>query len=376
METALCLPTQGWDQRGIDEPETEIVTKGPREGFVETLYTNRSMLRRKIRNPNLVFESLDLGTQTNTEINIVYIDGIANEEILKELKKRLSKIDLDAILDDGYIEELIRDERYCAFNTVGYTERPDVVAGKILEGRVAVMCDGSPVALTVPYLFVENLQSNEDYYSGFVMASINRIVRLVAFFLTIATPGLYIAIATNHHELIPPKLLFSVVAARKGVPFPTIIEILGMILVFELLRESGLRLPKGLGQTISIVGALVLGQAAVEAKFVSAPVVIVIGITAITSFIFYRINAVLILSRVALSLLGAAFGLYGLTLGLILLFMHMYSLRSFGIPYMRYLGSTKQQEVKDALFRNPWWHMNYRPKAFSENNPIRENRGD
>lgn len=371
---ALLLPSQGWDQRGIIEPEAEIITKGPREGFVETLKTNRSMIRRKLQNPNLKFEDLTLGQESSTAVNLVYIDSIVNEDILEELKRRLSKIDIDAVLDATYIEELIRDEQLSPFNTIGYTERPDVVAAKILEGRIAVMIDGTPVALTVPFLFLENLQANEDYYTNYFAASINRLIRYLSFLLTVFVPGLYVALVTNHHEIIPQKLLFSLIAARSGVPFPTIIEVLAMIVVFELLRESGLRLPKGLGQTVSIVGALVLGQAAVEAKIISAPVIIVIAITAITSFIFYQINGAVVISRLIITLLGAMFGLYGVTLGLIAIFIHMYTLQSFGIPYMSYISSLKGQELKDASIRAPWWYMQFRPKLISGRNYIRKGR--
>lgn len=374
MDVSLCMPLQSWKERGITEPTSEIITRGPREGFVETLKTNRSLLRRKIKNPNLVFEALEMGKQTNSAINIAYIEDIVNEDILAELKRRLQKIDIDAILDTGYIEELIRDEQFSPFNTVGYTERPDVVAAKLLEGRIAILCDGSPVALTVPNLFIEMLQINEDYYSNYFLASINRILRSIAFLLTVFVPGLYVALMTNHLEIIPPKLLFSLIAAKSGTPFPTVIEILVMIVIFELLRESGLRLPRGLGQTVSIVGALVLGQAAVEAKFISAPVVIVIAVTAITSFVFYHLNGAIIIARLIAILLGAMFGLYGIILSVISIFMHMFSLQSFGIPYMSYIGALKGQELKDTIIREPWWYMYIRPRLISSRNYIRKGR--
>lgn len=374
LKCALTLPSQGWQQRSIVEPEAEIITKGPREGFVETLKTNRSMIRRKLQNPNLLFEELNLGTETNTSVNLVYIDDIVNHQILEMLKNRLQKIELDAILDATYVEEIIRDEQMSPFNTIGYTERPDVVVAKLLEGRIAIMFDGTPVVLTLPFLFVENLQINEDYYTNYFVASINRIIRYISFLLTVFVPGLYVALVTYHHEIIPQKLLFSLIASRIGVPFPTIIEVIVMIIVFELLRESGLRLPKSLGQTVSIVGALVLGQAAVEAKFISAPVVIVIAITAITSFIFYQINGAVIIIRFIVMIMGALFGLYGVIFGLIGMFIHLYGLQSFGIPYMSYIGSTKEQELKDTIVRAPWWYMVLRPKLISTRNFIRKGR--
>ncbi len=374
LSTALCIPAMGWEQRNIKEPDSEVVTKGPKEGFVETLQTNRSMIRRKLQNPNLCFEALKFGEQTNTAINLVYLDDVVNKQMLVELKKRLEKIDIDAVLDTEYIQELIRDHPYSPFPTIGYTERPDIIVGKILEGRIAVLCDGTPVAITVPYLFLESMQSNEDYYTGYFASSINRIIRYISFILTVFVPGFYVALVTNHHEIIPSKLLFSLIAARAGVPFPTVIEILGMILIFEILRESGLRLPKGLGQTVSIVGALVLGQAAVEARLISAPVVIVIAITAITSFMFYHMNGTIMITRVYITLLSGFFGLYGLTLGLISITIHMFSLQSFGIAYMGYIGALKGQELKDTVIRAPWWYMHLRPKAISRRNYIRERR--
>jgi spore germination protein KA len=374
LNVVLCLPSQGWDKRNIKEPDAEVITRGPKEGFVETLQTNRSMIRRKLQNTDLCFEPLKLGEQTKTEINLVYLDNLVNTQILAELKKRLSKIDIDSILDAEYILELIRDNPLSPFQTIGCSERPDVIVAKILEGRIAILCDGTPVAITVPYLFLESMQSNEDYYTGFFASSINRIVRYLSFVLTIFVPGLYVALVTNHHEIIPSKLLFSLIAARAGVPFPTIIEILAMVLTFEILRESGLRLPKGLGQTVSIVGALVLGQAAVEARLISAPVVIVIAITAITSFMFYHMNGAIMISRLYIILLSGLFGLYGLTLGLISVTIHMFSLHSFGIPYLSYIASLKEQEAKDTVIRAPWWYMHLRPKVISRRNNIREGR--
>jgi len=374
LRLALCLPIQEWNQRSIKEPDSEVVTKGPKEGFVETLQTNRSMIRRKLHNPGLCFEPLTLGAQTNTAINLVYLEDVVNQQILAELKRRLEKIDIDAVLEAEYIQELIRDHPLSPFQTIGYTERPDVVVAKILEGRIAVLCSGTPVAITVPYLFLESMQSNEDYYTSFFASSINRAIRYISFILTVFVPGAYVALVTNHHEIIPSKLLFSLIAARSGVPFPTIVEVLVMILIFEMLRESGLRLPKGLGQTVSIVGALVLGQAAVEARFISAPVVIVIAITAITSFMFYPMNGTIMICRLYITLLGGLFGLYGLTLGLISITIHMFSLRSFGIVYMGYIGSLKGQEAKDTIIRAPWWYMHIRPRSISKRNNIREGR--
>lgn len=367
----LLIQIPSTDKRAIDEPQGEVVSRGPREGFVENISVNRMLIRRVIRNPNLVFESITLGKQTDTEINLIYIDGIHNPSILAEVKKRLEKIDIDAVLDSGYIQGLIKDGPFSPYNTIGYTERPDVVAGRLLEGRVGILCSGSPVVLTVPFLFLENFQSNEDYYNPFLGATLLRLLRYAAFVVTVLTPGLYVALATHHHAMIPTRLLFSFISARAGVPFPTIIEVIALMIAFELLKETGIRIPKAIGQSISIVGALVLGQAAVDARFVSAPVVIIVAVTGITSFFFHELNGAIILSRFLITILSAFLGLYGAIIGMIIISLHLISLSSFGIPYMGYIGSLKYQEMKDTVIRGPWWLMDFRPRLFSPNNQRR-----
>ena len=371
MEKALVIELPATDKRSIEEPQGEIVSRGPREGFVENISVNRMLIRRIVHNPDLVIEKMIMGRQTKTDINLIYIDGLHNPGILKEVKKRLNTIDIDAILDSGYIQGLIKDRPFSPYNTVGATERPDVVAGRLLEGRIAILCNGSPVVLTAPYLFLENFQASEDYYNSFVGASLLRILRYIAFGVTLLTPGLYVALSTHHQAMLPTKLLFSFISAREGVPFPTIIEVIALIVVFELLKETGVRMPKAIGQTISIVGALVLGQAAVEARFVSAPVVIIVAITGITSFFFYQINGAVTASRFLITILSAFLGLYGTIFGLIIITLHMISLVSFGIPYMSYIGSLKYQEMKDTIIRGPWWLMNLRPRILSPFNTRR-----
>lgn len=368
VPTALIIPAPTQDKRSIEEPAAEVVSRGPREGFVEVLSVNRMLIRKIIRNRNLVFEDMKLGRQTSTSISLVYIDGIYNADVLKELKTRLLKIDMGSILDSGYIQGLIKDNPYSPYETVGYTERPDVVAGKILEGRIGILVDGSPVVLTVPYLFLENFQASEDYYNNFLTATLLRTIRFLSFMVTILTPGLYVALTTHHQAMIPTKLLLSFISARQGVPFPVIVEVMGMIWVFSMLKETGVRMPRAIGQTISIVGALVLGQAVVQAKFISAPVVIIVAITGITSFFFYRLNSAVLVSRFMTTILSAFLGLYGLIFSVIILSMYLLSLRSFGIPYMGYIGTLDSQEMRDTLIRAPWWFMDLRPQALARHN--------
>jgi len=362
----ISINTIGWVTRSISEPQSETIVRGPREGFTESMNVNLSLLRRRLVNPNLKSKFIKIGKQTKTQVCVCYIEGIAKEPILEELMKRLNNIHIDGILDSGYIEEMIKDAPYSPFRTIINTERPDVVAGKLLEGRFAVMCDGSPVILTLPSIFVEVFQSNEDYYDNFLYSSFVRFLRWLCFFLGTSVPAIYVAIVTFHQELIPTTLLISIYSARKGVPFPTIVEAMGMIFIFEILKEAGLRMPKPVGQAISIVGALVLGDAAVNAKLVSAPMVIITALTGIASLMLPQVLGIVEI-RIIFLILSSFLGLYGYIFGVMGLVLHMMSIRSFGIPYMINVPSFSTQDIKDTVIRAPWWYMYLRPKMFTKN---------
>ena len=372
VKEALIIDTKGWEFRTVSEPLSESVVRGPREGFTESIRVNLSLIRRKIRNSSLKFQFRVLGSRTKTRICLCYLEGVANQKILAELEERLDKIDIDGILETGYIEELIKDAPLSPFRTMGNTERPDVVAGKLLEGRIAVMCDGTPFVLTLPYVFIEHFQASEDYYTNYMYASLNRFFRSAGFFLSTSVPAIYTALVTFHKEMIPTPLLLSITAAREGVPFPTVVEALLMLFVFEIIREAGVRLPSAIGQTVSIVGALVLGEAAVAAKFVSAPMVIVAALTGIAAFLVPKMFGPLVSIRIVFLLLSAFLGLYGYIFGVIGLFIHLMSIRSFGIPYMLNVGSLNKQDLKDTAIRAPWWYMYYRPKLIGDRNPVRK----
>ncbi len=372
ISQVLIIDSKGWEKRAISEPDSEKVVRGPREGFIECMISNLSMIRRKIQSPNLKFVFKKLGEQTKTRICVCYIEGLASEQILQEVYTRLDKIKIDAILDSGYIQEIIKDAPYSPFDTIGSTERPDTAAAKLLEGRVAIIVDGSPFVLTLPYLFMEYFQVNEDYYSNFIFSSFNRILRIVGAGLTVMVPALYIAVTTYHHELLPTPLLLSIAAARQGIPFPTVVEAILMILTFEILREAGTRIPTPIGQAISIVGALVLGQAAVDARIVSAPIVIVTALTGITSLLSIKLLGAPILIRFIFLFLASFMGLFGLIFGFLGLVIHLSSLRSFGIPFTLNIGSLKGQDFKDTAIRAPWWFMALRPELLSEKNRERQ----
>ncbi|QEK11217.1 spore germination protein [Crassaminicella thermophila] len=368
----LVIDVKGWEQRAITEPSVEQVVRGPREGFTETIMTNLTLIRRKILSADLKFQFKEIGVRTKTKICVCYIEGLANEKIIKEVHKRLDDIQIDSILESGYIEELIQDAPLSPFPTISHTERPDIVAANLLEGRIAIVVDGTPTVLTLPCLFVEYFQANEDYYNTFIYASINRLIKFFGFFLTTSIPAIYVALATFHQEMIPTPLILSISASREGVPFPTIVEAIIMLLAFEILREGGIRLPAPIGATIGFVGAIILGQAAVQARFVSAPIVILIALTGISQFLAPKMIGPAIIVRFIFLFLSAFLGLYGYIFGVIGLFIHLMSLRSFGVPYMISIGSIKMQDIKDTAIRAPWWYMYYRPKLIGQKNPIRK----
>lgn len=368
----LIISTEGWQHRALSEPTSEKVVRGPREGFTESLMINLTLIRRKIKTSDLKFQFKEIGERSKTKISVIYLENLVNDKILEEVIRRLDDIKIDGILDSGYIEELIKDSPTSPFLTVGNTERPDVVAGKLLEGRIAIVVDGSPFVLTVPFVFLEYFQANEDYYNNYIWGSINRLLRIVGGFITVSVPAMYIALVTFHQEMIPTQLLLSITSARKDVPFPTIIESIGLLFVFELLRETGVRMPTAIGQTVSIVGALVLGQAAVEAKFVSAPMVIIVAVTGITGLVNPKLSGAFIVVRLIFMFLASVVGMYGYIFGFMGLLILLMGMRSFGIPYMLDIGMLSPQDLKDTAIRAPWWYMEYRPKLIAAKNYLRE----
>lgn len=373
FDKVLVLNTKEWETRSISEPTSETIINGPREGFNESLNTNMSLIRRKINSPNLKFKIKEIGVRTRTKVCITYVDGIVNKKILNELESRLSKIDVEGIFSTEIIKEYITDRPLSCFKTIGNTERPDIVASKLLQGRIAILCDGSPTAITLPFLFIEYFQVNEDYYQNFVYASINRLIRLIAFILTTYTPGLYIAIVAFHKEMIPSKLALSIYLSREDVPFPIAVEALIMIIVFEILIEAGIRLPKHIGAAVSIVGALILGEAAVTAKFIGAAMVIITAITGICELLLYNMKSSIIIIRFLFLILGSWLGLYGIILGNIGLTIYLISIKTFGVPYMLKITDLNKYNITDSGIRAPWWLLKYRTRFISKDSIRNEN---
>lgn len=373
--SALIISTKGWETRSIAEPDTEKALRGPREGFTETILTNLSMLRRKILTPDLKFKFRTIGTRSNTKACVCYLESLADESVLTELNKRLDKIEMDGILDVNYFVELIKDAPWSPLKTIGISERPDVIASKLLEGRIAVFLDGTPVVVTVPFLFIENFQANDDYYLNFFYSSIGRLLRVLCFLLSISIPAVYVAFTAFHREMIPTDLALSIVEAHKGIPFPTVVECVIMLIIFEIIREAGIRMPSSIGQALSIVGALVIGQAAVEAKFISAPMVIIVAFTAITSLINPTIKGTTIYLRFFFLFAASLLGLYGYAFAFIIFLIYIFSMQSFGVIYTSHLTSGKFERTKDTAIRAPWKYLTNRP-IFEKKDPIRKKRPD
>ncbi|MCD1258468.1 spore germination protein [Paenibacillus athensensis] len=363
-DCGLVVGSRGWKTRALEEPQTESIIRGPRIGFTEDLRTNTSLLRRRIRDVNLCFDIQRIGRRARREVMIAYIDGVVHPALVPELKRRLDTIDIDDVEGSGYVEQWIADSFLTPFPLVLNTERPDKVSGALLQGRVAVLVDGDPFALVLPITLSSCFQSPEDYYQHWLISTLTRILRLMAAFMATFLPSLYIALLEFHHGMIPSRLAFSIAGAREGVPFPAVIEAFMMEITLELLREAGLRLPKPIGQTIGIVGGLVIGEAAVAAGIVSPIMVIVVAVTAIASFALpsYSFAISLRILRFGIMLAASVMGLFGVIMAYVMINVHLVNLKSFGIPYSTPFAPFFAKDWKDLILRAPVMFMNSRPR--------------
>jgi spore germination protein KA len=364
-DEVFIIQTKGWEKRGVDEPQTEQVVRGPRDGFTESIRTNTALVRRRIRDPKLRIEQMNIGKRSKTDINIAYIEDIVKEGLVEEVKKRLRNIKIDAILESGYIEELIEDAPRSPFTTVQSTERPDKVASSLLEGRVAIFVDNTPFVLVVPSFFWQFLQASDDYYSRFMTGSFFRAIRYLAFVLSLTLTSIYVMLVSFHQEMIPTQLILTIASGREVVPFPVLLEAVLMEISFELMREAGLRMPKPVGQAVSIVGSLVIGQAAVQAGIVSPFMVIIVALTGISSFAIpnYAASFSIRLIRFPLLIAAGTLGLLGFSAMFAILAIHALTLRSFGESYLAPATPFQPKDQKDSIIRFPWWKMQARPEG-------------
>ncbi|WP_394139865.1 spore germination protein [Cytobacillus oceanisediminis] len=370
----LILGTTKGKTRNIEEPVSEQSVRGPRAGFNESLSDNSALLRRNGKNENLTLSKFQVGKRTTKDLIVAYIEDIADPAIVEEVKSRIEKIDIDNVMESGYVEQLIEDNYLSPFPQVQNTERPDRVMSALMEGRVAILLDGTPFALIVPVTFSMMLQASEDYYERWIPGALIRLLRFLATFISLFGPALYISFVSFHQGLIPTKLAMSIMGTRDGVPFPSIIEALIMEIAIEILREAGLRLPKPIGPAIGIVGALIIGEAAVQAGIVSPIMVIVVAVTAISSFAIpqYSLGISLRYLRFAAMFSAAVFGLYGVILFFLLLCSHLVKLKSFGVSYVNLAVPYRLSDWKDFFIRMPLMIMKRRPSLLHTKNWIRK----
>ena len=370
----LAVATRGWSSRSITTPENELVIFGPKEGFVETLRFNTALMRRRIKSTHFKIEAMVIGEVTQTDVVLCYVDNIAPPGLVAEIRRRLKAIKIDSVLDTNYIQELIMDQKSTIFSQVEHTEKPDRAVAHMLEGRICIMVDGSPMALILPVSFPHYWVAPEDYYIHYIPASLFRMGRFLAFIISLILPALYVAVITYHQEMIPTDLFLTIAASREGVPFPAFIEAFIMELTFEMLREAGLRLPRAVGPAVSIVGALIIGDASVQAGLVSTPMVVVVAFTGIASFVSPSYNAALIMrmARFGFLLAAALLGFLGIIILLILVLIHMASLSSFGMPYLAPFAPLNTQAITDIIIRRPWYKMNRRPYMEGMENQVRQ----
>ncbi len=365
-DVALQASTKGFPSRGVSEAKTEVVVQGPKDAFTEVGATNIVLIRRRIRDTKLKVKRTKVGQRSKTDVAILYMEDIVRQEILQEVEQKINAIDIDVILDSGYIDQLLENKWLSPFPQLQMTERPDKAASALLEGRVVLVIDNTPFVVMVPATLNVFFQAAEDYYDRWEIMSFIRLIRYGAGFLAVALPGLYIALTVFHPSMLPTNLALKIAETRQNIPFPAVGEILIMEIAFELLREAGIRLPSPVSSTIGIVGGIIIGQAAVEAGIVSPSVVIVSALTGICTFVIPNIALVsgLRLAKYIVLIFSAFLGLYGFWLALIVLLIHMASLKSFHIPFLYPFCSASvnhYNDLEDSIFRLPLWFMKKRP---------------
>ncbi len=352
---ALAVGVQGFNFRSIAEPETEVMQKGSKEGFVEALRINVTLIRRRIKNPKLKFEFLSTGETSKTDICLCYINGIVSKKILAELKKRISKINLNEVLASEYLAPYLEEKGDLSFfSSVGFSERPDTVCGKISEGRIAILVDGTPTAIIVPYLFIEYFQTIDDYAQKPYFATLTRWLKYISFFISTLLPGLYVALSVFNPEVFPDRLISKIAIAVAGTPFPVMLETLIIHFIYEIMREAGLRLPRPLGHAVSIVGALVIGETAVNAGLIGAPTLMVVALTAISSYVIPNLYEPTAILRLIFILVGGILGIWGVMLLFSVLIVNICTKTNFGIPFVAPIAPFNLYSMRDVIIRAGW----------------------
>ena len=368
----LICSVRKWDKRAIAEPPTSTVMRGPREGFIEDVKTNLSLIERRLKSPSLAVEKMTIGRLSQTTVALVYLADVAAPEVVNAVRDKLEKIDIDALTDSHYIQPYLEERPFSIFHQTGVTEKPDIVTAKLLEGRVAIVVDGSPMVVTVPFMVIEDYQSSEDYYERPSLSTFLRILRLVSIFFAVLLPGFYVALQEYHYSMIPLRFLITVMTAVNGIPLPPLLEIMFVILLFEVIREASVRMPRAVGMAMSIVGALVLGETAVKAGIISSPAVMITALSSIALYVAPNQEGTLTLLRVAFTALGGLGGMYFMLVGMLYLVLYLCSMGGFGTPYLAPLAPFVPGDLKDSFYRASLLRMNERPKSIKNINPHRQ----
>ncbi len=368
IDVAIAFEVKQFNDRAITEPPTSMVIKGPREGFVENITVNVSLIRRRLKTPALIFEQLTIGKYSQTPVSLCYIQGVADEKLVKKLKEKLNKIDVDAIIDSSYISKFIAPNRKSLFKQVGNTEKPDILVAKILEGRVAILVDGSPIVLTVPYLLVEDFQSPSDYYSSPYSATVARIIRLVSVVISVMLPAVFVAAELFHLQLIPLSFLLTIVNSIQGIPLSPSYEMFFTLMIFEILNEASVRMPKYVGMVVSIVGGLVLGETAVNAGIISPPALMIIALSGICLYTVPELEQTFSLIRFLLLIIAGSLGGYGLIVAFAILLTYMVSFESFGAPLCAPFSPLVKPDLKDSFYRAFMTEKRFRPLSLGNKN--------
>lgn len=350
----IAVGIQGYAARGVDEPSGELNVRGSREGFVEVIRKNMALIRRRIKSPTLVFEMLVIGERSNTDICLCYLSDKVSPKLLEDVKKRLKSVKLNTILESGYLQPFFEGKGGWFFSECGTCERPDSFAAKLYEGRVGILVDGTPFALTVPYLFIENFQTLDDYTQKPFYAAFIRLVRLAAYFITLFLPGAYVAVASYNPEMLPSSLILNLAAAEQTAPYSLMAECLLIHFMYEILREAGIRLPRPIGHAIGVVGGIVIGDITVNAGLVGAPMVLIVALSGLCSFVVPALYERTVVLRFIYILAGGIFGLFGLLLAAGVIIIKMCSLNTYGVPYMAPFSPFSPRSSRDMLVRAGW----------------------
>lgn len=370
-KTGLVINAQGSVERNIEEPSTETVVSGSKEGFVEELNTNIALLRKRIAHPKLHFHTYIIGEYSQTEVAITYVKGIADPRVVERIRKKMTEIKVDDISSSGQIEQYLAEHPHSIFPTTGNTERPDRLAAMLMEGRVALLIDGNPVVIYFPHLFIESFHSVEDYSSKPYYTSFLRLLRFLSLLLSILLPSIYVSAVNIHKEMIPSQFLVALEESREGVPFPLFLEMMTLLILFEIVREAGVRMPRAIGQAVSIVGALILGEVSVSAGLISSQTIIIVAISTITTFIITPITEVVALLRIIYILPSALFGFYGLMICILATITHVVNIKTMGVPYLGPVAPIHLRDWRDFVIRMPYKRLKYRPKSIPNLRPIR-----